>query len=100
MPIETVNLSIPDNGLALDQVTYDFGRVVPENDAEAVKWYRLAAEQRHVNAQYTLGLMYYNGVGVPQNYVKSYVWLSVATAQGNENANAFRDAVSELWLIS
>jgi TPR repeat protein len=26
---------------------YDFGRGVPENDIEAVKWYRKAAEQGH-----------------------------------------------------
>ena len=51
-----------------------------------------------MNAQYTLGLMYNNGAGVPQNYVMSYVWLSVATAQGKEDAKEFRDSVSELWL--
>ena len=29
---------------------YEFGKGVPENDAEAVKWYRKAAEQGHGNA--------------------------------------------------
>ena len=35
---------------------YDNGYGVPENDAEAIKWYRKAADQGHANAQYNLGL--------------------------------------------
>ena len=42
---------------------YDIGRGVPENDAEAFKWYRLAAEQGNAKGLYLLGLMYYNGEG-------------------------------------
>jgi TPR repeat protein len=38
------------------------------------KWYRLAAEQGHAKAQYNLGLMYYNGEGVPEDYVIAYMW--------------------------
>ena len=36
---------------------------VPKNDAEAVKWFRLAAEQGLARAQHNLGLMYANGTG-------------------------------------
>jgi TPR repeat protein len=32
------------------------GKGVPQDDKQAVKWYRLAAEQGHANAQYNLGL--------------------------------------------
>ena len=42
---------------------YDEGRGVPENDTEAVKWYRKAAEQGDASAQYNLGVMYANGWG-------------------------------------
>ena len=38
---------------------------VPEDDAEAVRWYRLAAEQGNAFAQSNLGVMYANGEGVP-----------------------------------
>ena len=41
-----------------------------------LKWYRRAAEQGNVAAQYTLGNMYYNGAGVPQDYVQSHMWLN------------------------
>jgi hypothetical protein len=33
-------------------VMYDNGEGVPEDDAEAVKWYRRAAEQGFAEAQY------------------------------------------------
>ena len=45
---------------------YDNGEGVPEDDAEAVKWYRNAAEQGRARAQYNLGSMYEQGEGVPQ----------------------------------
>ena len=37
---------------------------VATNYAEAVKWYRKAAEQNHAEAQYNLGWIYYEGKGV------------------------------------
>ncbi len=37
---------------------YDNGQGVPQDYAEAVKWYRLAAEQGYAYAQYNLGVMY------------------------------------------
>jgi len=38
---------------------------VPQDDVEAAKWYRLAAEQGYAPAQANLGVMYRNGEGVP-----------------------------------
>ena len=38
---------------------------------EAVKWYRLAAEQGDAKAQYYLGAMYDEGLGVPRDKKKS-----------------------------
>ena len=76
-------------------VMYSFGDGVPENDAEAVKWYRLAAEQGIAQAQYNLGIRYDFGNGVPENDVKAYVWWSVAATRGHEDARGNRDIVSE-----
>ena len=39
-------------------VMYATGEGVPEDDAEAVRWYRLAAEQGYAVAQFNLGNMY------------------------------------------
>ena len=52
------------------------------------------AEQGNATAQNNLGVMYDNGEGVPQNNVRAYVWLSVAAAQGDENARGNRDRIA------
>ena len=64
---------------------YAEGRGVPPHDvprdpAEAARWYRLAADQGVVEAQYNLGLMYVSGRGVSQDAVAAHMWLSLAAA--------------------
>ena len=63
-------------------VIHDSGNGVPENDAEAVKWYRLAAEQGFAYAQSNLGVMYANGDGVPENDAEAVKWYRLAAEQG------------------
>ena len=58
-------------------------RGVPKDDSEAMRWYRLAAEQGHADAQWSLGLMYEVGVGVPQDYVAAHVWLNLSASRRN-----------------
>ena len=69
-------LPIAEQGYAPAQynlgIMYDNGYGVPQDYAEAMKWYRLAAEQGHTDAQYNLGLMYDNGRGVPQDYLYGF----------------------------
>ena len=67
-------------------VMYDNGEGVPENDAEAVKWYRKAADQGDAIAQSNLGHMYLRGEGIPENNIRAYVWWSMAKTQGHANA--------------
>ena len=51
------------------------------NSEEAFKWYSLAAEKGYPNAQYNLGLIYYNGEGVDTNYEKANELLTLAAQQ-------------------
>ena len=44
------------------------------------------AEQGNVDAQYNLGVMYYEGEGVPKDYVQAYAWTIIAVVQGHEDA--------------
>ena len=44
------------------------------NSAEAVKWYRKAAEQGFAAAQYDLGRMYFKGEVVPRDYTEAAKW--------------------------
>lgn len=68
------------------------GAGVPEDPAEAAKWFRLAANQGHAKAQSTLGWLYLNGIGVTQDYIEALKWNKLAAAQGNPQA-FFRLAV-------
>jgi TPR repeat protein len=43
---------------------YASGISVVKNDAEAVRWFRLAADQGLADAQLILAIMYENGVGI------------------------------------
>ena len=72
-------------------VMYDNGQGVPEDDAEAVKWFRLSAEQGNAEAQLGLGILYQQGWGVPEDYVLAYAWYNLASAQGNEQARDIKD---------
>ena len=62
---------------------YANGKGVAQNDAEAVKWWRLAAEAGHASAQNNLGLMYKNGWGVAQDDVEAVKWYRRAAEAGN-----------------
>ena len=66
---------------------------VAQNSAEAVRWYRKAAEQGDAAAQRFLGGMFDIGQGVPQDYVQAHMWLNLSANQGNENATSNRDIV-------
>ncbi len=61
---------------------YTNGEGVTQDYQKALKWYRLAAEQGHADAQNNLGVMYSYGDGVPQDYqeaLKTDCWyVSVA----------------------
>jgi len=67
-------------------VIYDFGKGVPEDDAEAAKWYRLAAGQGDAMAQFNLGLMHANGEGVPKDDAEAVKWYRLAAEQGDARA--------------
>jgi hypothetical protein len=77
---------------------------VPQDYAQAVKWYHKAAEEDHVPArnhldrvinffrdsanekdkfgQYNLGLVYQNGIGVDQSDTEAFQWYQKAADQG------------------
>ena len=59
-------------------VKYDTGEGVPQDAAEAVRWYRLATE-----AQNNLGRMYHTGEGVPQDTEEAVRWFRLAAEQGD-----------------
>ena len=67
-------------------VLYGMGRGVPLDDAEAVRWYRLAAEQGHARAQFNLGASYDFGRGVIEDADEAVRWYRLAAEQGEAAA--------------
>ena len=65
---------------------YASGEGVPEDDKEAVRWYRLAAEQGNAKAQANLGSMYASGEGVPEDNIMGYMWFNLSAARGDDYA--------------
>ncbi len=63
-------------------IKYDFGKGVPVDYKEAVRWYRKAAEAGHAVAQYNLGICYANGQGVTQDYSEAVKWYRKAAEAG------------------
>ena len=60
-----------------------------------MRWYRLAADQGIARAQNSLGLMYAQGFGVPEDIVLAYMWSNLAAAQGNEGAQENKDRIEQ-----
>ena len=74
---------------------YAKGEGVSKDAAEAVRWFRLAAEQGNAAAQSNLGLMYAIGKGVPEDGVTAYAWLNIAAEQGQSSANEGKEHVAK-----
>jgi TPR repeat protein len=87
-------LKAVDEGSAAAQtdagVMYVDGKGVPQNDVEAVKWFRKAAENGAVRGQLSLGLTYQTGRGVPQNYVQAHMWYNVAASHFDASAEPIK----------
>jgi len=64
---------------------------MPQNYAEAMKWFSLAANQGHADAQFNLGRMFDIGRGVPQKHVQVHTWFNLAGAGGSWSGRKNRD---------
>jgi uncharacterized protein len=53
---------------------------------EAMEWYRKKADQGGANVKYSLGYMFENGKGVPQDYAEARMWYRKAADQGHADA--------------
>ncbi len=74
---------------------YTTGQGVPQDSAEAVKWFRLAADQGYAEAQSNLGFMYCTGEGVPQDDAEAVKWFRLSADQGHAEAQSNLGAIYE-----
>lgn len=67
---------------------YAKGEGLQHDDAEAVKWFQMAAKQGHADAQIELGDRYAKGRGVQQDDEEAAKWFRKAAVKGNADAQA------------
>ena len=76
---------LAEQGDALAQyqvgLMYRKGRGVPQDDAQARKWYAKAAAQGLAKAQFSLGTLYFNGEGGPKDYQQALHWFRLGANQ-------------------
>ncbi len=79
--------SLAEQGDAGAQVAlgwkYFDGEGVPQDDAVAGRWFRLAAAQGDADAQFYLGFMYAAGRGIEQDDAEAIHWYRLAAEQGH-----------------
>ena len=64
---------------------YHGGKLTPQNDTEAIRLIKSAAEQGYCEAQNTFGFLYESGEMVNQNFEEALLWHKAA-AQGSDDA--------------
>ena len=67
--------------LLIGETLFNTARTHDEK-AEAVEWFRKAAERDHTIAKKWLGRCYFEGSGVEQDYEKAFKWLQIAVNEG------------------
>ena len=63
--------------------------------ATALRKIRPLANEGWARNQHNLGYMYTRGLGVPRDYVRAHMWLSLAAAKGHPKSAKLRDAVAK-----
>jgi len=71
------------------------GQGMPQDYAEAARWFERSADQDYTKAQLNLGALYGVGKGVKRDYVQAYKWLNLCSAKGDQKCIAQRDLVAK-----
>ena len=115
VPITRLHAQQPLDELALDElralaeqgeataqnnlgIKYAYGQVVQRDDAEAVRWWRLAADQGYARAQFNLGVAYtwHPRNGIPPDDAEAVRWYRLAADQGFVHA---QDHLGFIYLV-
>ena len=71
-----------------------YGDGLPQDYAEALSWYRKAADQGDAGAEFCLGWMYENGLGVTRDCAEALKWYRLAADQDYAEAE---NSLGELY---
>jgi uncharacterized protein len=65
-------------------VMHEWGNGVPQDNANALKWYKRSAERSNKDAQNNLGALYSKGEGTEQNFIEALKWFIISAESGSE----------------
>lgn len=81
-------LPLAESGHAAAQynigVMHEWGNGVPQDNSQALKWYKRSAELFHKDAQNNLGALYSKGEGTEQSFVEALKWFLISAENGSE----------------
>jgi TPR repeat protein len=77
---------VAENAMGLLYAQGDDKQAIKQDEAEAARWFKQAAEHGSVPAQYKLALMLWGGHGIPKDTNKAYFWAVLARAGGQEGS--------------
>lgn len=75
-------------------MAYLYGRGTLQNYKYALQRFEQAAKLNNHEAQYLLGIMHRDGMGVPVSRDLAYAWLNIAASNGNEVAALERERMA------
>jgi TPR repeat protein len=75
-----------ENAMGLLYAQGDEKQAIKQDETEAARWFKQAAEHGSVPAQYKLALMMWGGHGIPKDTNKAYFWAVMARAGGQEGS--------------
>ena len=76
-------------------IMYAEGKGIAKDEAQAVAWFRKAAEQGYAPAQFNLGVMYAEGIGIAKDETQAVAWSRKAAEQGYAPAQEALRQLSE-----
>ncbi|MBC8287587.1 MAG: sel1 repeat family protein [Nitrospinae bacterium] len=65
-------------------VMHEWGNGVPQDNSQALKWYKRSAERFHKDAQNNLGALYSKGEGTEPDFVEALKWFIISAENGSE----------------
>ena len=74
---------------------YSKGEDLPNNENEAIRWFRKSAEQDYPPAQYALGQRYFFGIGIDKDLEEAVKWMKLAASERALEASNSDDSSSE-----
>ncbi|HEX8615226.1 MAG TPA: tetratricopeptide repeat protein [Telluria sp.] len=75
---------------------YDLADVGPRDSVQAVHWYRQAAAQGFMRAEYFLGSMLASGIGTERDVAEAIHWMRIVADKGD---SAAQYSLAELLLV-